>query len=132
MTRLVFVLAAVAACSNNNNGGPDAKQFKDAPAGGATVQMVSCAGATVTATITTASFAFTPASATITQGQIVEFKPESIHNITPGNVPAGSATSDPGLTCGFGGDCCLMFTHSGTFGFHCAAHTTMNGTITVN
>ena len=84
------------------------------------------------ATFTTSSFMFVPTSATITVGQIVEISEEPIHSVAPGHVPADTAIADPGLSAGFGQTTCFQFMQAGTYGFHCSAHTSMNGTITVN
>ncbi len=126
-------MIALAACGNSSSNNPDAKVFKDgAGSGGATVMTVSCTGITPAQTVMTSNFAFTPASVSISVGQVVKFAPENIHNVVPGNTNGGSATSDPGLSCsGAGQVCCFMFTHAGTFGYHCGFHSGMNGTVTV-
>lgn len=127
MIRLVFLALALGtiACGSSNNTQADAKVFKDAP-GGATVMSVTCP-ATPAATITTSNtaFVYSPNAATITQGQVVKFVMSSTHNVVP-----NASSSDSGLNVDFGATTCLMFTHTGTFGFHCAPHGFM-GTVTV-
>jgi len=68
---------------------------------------------------------YTPSTASINVGQIVKFTMPSMHNVVP-----NATMSDPGLVVNFNTTTCLMFTHAGTFGFHCGPHGFM-GTITV-
>jgi plastocyanin len=120
----VFAIAAIAACSNSNSGTPDAKKAVDAPP--PTVMTVTCP-ATPDATVTTGvADAYVQPATTITQGQVVKFVMNAAHNVAP-----NTTMSDSGLNVGFGATACLMFTHTGTFGFHCSAHGFM-GTVTVN
>jgi len=135
MTRLVFVASfcAAAACGGSSSSNPDAKVFKDGASGNKVVA-VSCTGITPAATITASSSAdeFDPATATINVGQVVQITTPSIHNVMPGHQPSDSSIADPGLTEGTSSTTCFMFTASGTYGFHCAFHSMMNGTVTVN
>jgi plastocyanin len=68
---------------------------------------------------------YMPSSVSITVGQIVKFTMPSSHDVEP-----NPAMSDPGLTVGFGQTKCLMFNHTGTFGFHCGPHQ-FTGTVVV-
>jgi plastocyanin len=69
--------------------------------------------------------AYIPSSVTITVGQIVKFTMPSSHDVEP-----NPTMSDPGLSVGFGQTKCLMFNHTGTFGFHCGPHQ-FTGTVVV-
>jgi plastocyanin len=122
MFRLAPVaLAVCAAC-----GSSDTQKKIDAPAQAQTVQMVTCPGTPAATIMTDAStFAYQPNAVTITQGQVVKFVMASIHDVEP-----NTSGSDPGLRVGFGATTCLMFTQSGTFGFHCGPHQ-FTGTVTV-
>ena len=118
---LAFLFAA-AAC-----GGGGSTPTPDAPSTAATVMTVDCATNAPTATVATQNFLFTPASTSITVGQIVKFQLESIHNVAPDS----STTTDSGLNVAFGATACLKFTKAGTFGFLCSAHG-FKGSVTVN
>jgi plastocyanin len=108
MVRLSFVLAALSACGT------------DAPA---SVVTVSCTGATPAATFTTTatSTAYSPASATVPVGAVVEFQMSPEHNVS---------SSTAGLAVDFGQTKCLQFKDAGTFDFKCSVHL-FTGTITV-
>ena len=123
MTKFAFAFVALAACSSNSSTPP----MIDAPAGATTVQTVSCAGVTPSATIMTTdtTFAYSPTSATITQGQVVQFTMSTMHDVVP------NTGGDPGLTAPFNATTCLKFTSPGTFKFHCMPHG-FQGTVTVN
>lgn len=126
MTRLALLAFAVlGACGGDSTNTPTPDAPKAADAAPPTVLAVTCP-ATPAATITTsdATLAYSPASATITQGQVVKFAMSSLHDVEP------DAGGDPGLTVGFNEMKCLMFTHPGTFKFHCGPHNFM-GTVIV-
>jgi plastocyanin len=130
MTRsTLFAFAIViGACGGDSNTADAPRGIDAAPS---TAVMVTCP-ASPAATITTSdtAFAYTPSSATITQGQVVKFTMSSSHNVTPGHSPVDTAKADSGLSVTFSATKCLMFTATGTFGFHCGPHL-FNGTITV-
>ena len=121
MTRFALCALVLAAC-----GGSDSKT---ADAAAPTVMMVTCP-ATPDAVVTTSGFMFSPETTTISQGQIVKFMPAIDHDVVPGHNPADSTIADPGLNVSFGATTCLMFTHTGMYGFHCMPHG-FNGTIVV-
>jgi plastocyanin len=99
----------------------------DGPPAAMTVVQVACP-ATPDATVTTASFQFTPSAVTIQQNQIVRFAPESEHNV----IPHPTLPSDPGLRSGALGEVrCLRFTQTGTFNYRCSPHPAMTGSVTV-
>jgi plastocyanin len=58
-----------------------------------------------------------PSAVSIAVGQIVKFTMPGSHDVEPNR-----AMSDPGLSVGFGETKCLMFSRTGTFGFHCGPH----------
>jgi len=130
MTRFAMCVAVLAAC-----GGDDGAKIDAAGSGGQqdapppTVQAVTCP-ATPAATVMTSGFMFSPMSTPITQGQIVQFVMPASHDVVPGHVPSDTSIADPGLMVNFSETKCLMFTQSGTYGFHCGPHS-FNGTITV-
>jgi plastocyanin len=124
--RFVVVALLVAACGSSDSKAVDAKQA-DTPA--ATVQMVTCP-ATPAATVMTSGFMYAPMSVTISQGQVVKFVMPAEHNAAPGHTPSDGALADSGLNVDFGATKCLMFTQTGMYGFHCAAHS-FNGTVVV-
>jgi plastocyanin len=129
MIRLVFrfglalAICASVACGGGSNPA-DAKVFHDAPGGSATVMAVTCPG-TPAATVMDNTGVYSPMSVTITQGQIVKFVNDPTHDVSP-----NTTGSDSGLHVDFGLTGCLMFTHTGTFGFHCSQHGFM-GSVTV-
>ena len=126
MTRFALCAVVLAACGGDSKT-PDAAVTADSRP--ATVQMVTCP-ATPAATVTTSGFAYSPATTTITQGQIVKFMPAIDHNVVPGHIPTDTTIADPGLNVTFGATTCLMFTQSGMYGFHCGPHQ-FNGTVVV-
>jgi plastocyanin len=128
MTRLgemvVGLVAAglVVACSSSSPAKDDAPTKIDG-AGSSAAEMVSCTGLTPTATITTSGDAYSPASASITVGQTVEFVmiANSDHNVT---------SSTPNLSDSFNMTDCVTFTEPGTYDFHCSVHL-FTGSVTV-
>ncbi|MDB4954512.1 MAG: hypothetical protein JWO36_2081 [Myxococcales bacterium] len=125
----LVALVLLGACGSSNNTTADAPRAIDGPP--PTIVEVTCP-ATPAATVTTsdAAFAYTPAMTTITQGQVVKFTMSGSHNVVPGHAAADSTKTDSGMNVGFGAMKCLMFTQTGTYGFHCLPHQ-FNGTITV-
>lgn len=108
------ILVPLVGCGGDDGGDP-----VDAPA--STVSRVTCAGATIAATVTAPGFAFSPMSTTISAGQIVQFDMPSSHN----------AVSDSGLfRADFNAATCFQFDAAGSYGFHCEPHS-FTGTIVV-
>jgi len=110
MHKLIPALLLLAACGGDDTSGTD----PDAAPVTSDVTEVSCGGATIAATITTTGFNYSPTSATISVGEIVQFSPSSTSHDVNGD--------DPGLTVGLGGDKCFSFDAAGTYGFHCTPH----------
>jgi plastocyanin len=105
------LLLALAACGDDGGGGGDDTQDPDASA--ADIQSVTCAGATIAATVTTDGFAFSPTQTTISTGDIVQFMPMATHDVA----------SDDGLfSVGIGGNGCFQFNTAGTFQYRCTPH----------
>lgn len=108
--RSVFLvsLAATLAAACGDDGGSSAPIDAPSP-----VAKVTCAGATVAATVTTVGFAFDPRDTTISAGQIVKFTMPADH----------SAISDTGLfRADLGAEACFRFDAAGTYPFHCEPH----------
>ena len=109
------------ACGGDDGGGggDDDGATPDAPA--SSVVEVDCASATIAETITTVGSSYSPASAAISAGEVIEFTPTASHNVA----------SDDGLfSVGFGGHKCFRFEEAGSFTLHCTAHP-FSGTVTV-
>jgi plastocyanin len=129
MKRFVFAftILGLGAC-----GGDDGGTKIDAPASGGAISAVDCASTTPNATITAVGTAtdgsdgkFMPMSATITQGQVVQFVTTALHNVAP------NTGTDSTLSVGFSETKCFRFTMSGTFAFHCSPHG-FQGSVIVN
>lgn len=113
MVRFTILALAVSAC-----GSDAAKPDASVDAKPTSVVMVTCP-ATPAGTIMTNDMtdAYMPMSVMINQGQVVKFVTSVTHNVVP------DPTSDPGLKVDFSSPgTCLMFTQTGTFGFHCSIH----------
>jgi plastocyanin len=127
--RVLLVPIALAACAGSAPNTPDAAppdSSIDAPP--PTVIAVTCP-ATPDKTISAIDgddTSYTPSSVTILLDQIVKFNMPSSHDVVPNTI----GTSDPGLNVNFSETKCLMFTKTGTFGFHCGPHT-FTGTVVV-
>jgi plastocyanin len=74
-----------------------------------------------------ANFAFSPASLTVKVGTKVTWtnNDSTAHTVTADQGAFDSQTVDPGGTFSF------TFNHAGTFTYHCAIHSSMTATITV-
>ena len=134
--------ACLLACLLVGCGGDDGGNVKDAssvdglprdaaidapPDAPTAVRRVACPP-TPKATVTTASFMWSPASVMVIRNDIVRFMPESIHRM----VPHATKTTDFGMSSGATGEMrCLQFTEVGTFNYQCAPHPAMEGAITV-
>lgn len=83
-----------------------------------------------TVVITINNFAFSPASVTITAGTTVEWMnmDATTHTTTSNSADPASWDSGPLAT---NATFSLIFTTPGTYGYHCAIHLSMTGTITV-
>ena len=112
----LFGLAALVlgACGSDSAKTPDAPESDARPA---TVMTVTCPSSPAATVITSdMADAYSPMMTMITQGQVVEFMTSTTHNVVP------DAGGDPGLVVDFHTTGCLMFTQTGTFGFHCEIH----------
>ncbi len=120
MVRLSLLALVFAACG----GGTTAI---DTPAQQSTLVEVSCTSIAPTATIMTndSTMSYAGSPATINMGQVVQFTTSANHNVTP-----NTTGSDPKLNVDFSTTKCLMFTSTGTFGFHCSVHG-FTGSVTV-
>ena len=130
MVRGLVVLAMLAACGSHESPPPDGTPHPDGTPADArpdampsTVMEVSCAGVTPAATIGTSGLAFSPTTATLTAGDILQFTPSGTHNMTADDGAFATTT---------GQIACLQFTAPGSFPFHCSVHPSMQGTVTVN
>ncbi|MBL8621867.1 MAG: hypothetical protein JNK64_11205 [Myxococcales bacterium] len=114
-TYALFAALCLAACGGDDAGTP----IDAAPS---SVMTVACGTSTPVATFTAPSFtAFSPTSATIAVGDVVEFQMPAAHN----------AVSTTGLfRVDFGVTACLKFTAAGTFPFKCEPHQ-FTGTVVV-
>ena len=145
-----LAIAAVSAC-----GGDDGNTKMDAPphvdashvdashidaehidAAPATVKTVSCTGATIAATVTAPTFAYTstpPGSASnnseISVNGIIKFDLTTAADHPVG--PALTGPTDPGLVAPTGAVTCLQFTVAGTFNYRCEVHG-FTGSVTVS
>lgn len=123
------ILAAVAAAlvlgacgDDGGGGGGDDAPDVDAPPVAAAVEEVDCAGATIAETITTQGFAYSPMTVTISVGEIVQFTPQSGHDV---------ASDEQGLfNVPLAGEGCFRFDEAGSYGFFCTPHG-FTGTVTV-
>lgn len=107
--------------------GPDAAV--DAPVDAAapsTVVEVPCTGANPVVTITAPGFAFTPMTANISVGQVVQFTMPGFHDARSGSPGA----PDGNFHVMFGQTRCFRFTAPGAFPFFCVPHS-FTGSITV-
>ena len=106
-----------AACGSSSN--PPAQQ--DSPATSASVTSVSCTGITPAMTISTNGDAYSPTSASISVGQVIQFTMPTAHNVS---------STTTGLAVDFGQTACLKFTAAGTYNFKCSVHL-FTGSVTV-
>jgi plastocyanin len=101
---------------------------------GTGAEVVDCAGGTPAATVDIQDYSFTPATTTVSVGEIVKFDNSGsfTHTATSGTPPAcidgnfdtGNITADSSK--------CVKFNVAGDYPFFCMVHNTMTGTITVN
>lgn len=108
------LLLSAAACGGGDDDGaqPDATANTD-------VVSVSCAGATIAATVMTGVGTYDPVDTTISVGEIVEFDLGTGHDVT----------SSDGFHVNFAGNGCFRFDAAGTYPFHCSAHGFMGSII---
>ena len=110
--------------------GPPRDAAIDAPPDAPTaVRRVACP-ATPKATITTASFMWSPMSVSVNVGDIVKVMPESVHRM----IPHPTKPTDSGMSSGTTGEVrCLQFTTAGEFNYVCAPHPqAMQGVVNVS
>ena len=118
MAKLTVALFLVlGACGGGDDGGSgDDGQSPDAEV--SSVTEVDCASATIAQTITTSGFAYSPSSATISAGEVVEFTPQAGHDVQSGNP----GSPDGLFTVSLAGQGCFRFDDPGTYPFHCGPH----------
>ncbi len=112
-TLFAIACAAVSACGGGDDGGGGGDDVADIDAGVSNVVSVSCAGATIAATVTTDGLAYSPVNSTIAVGDTVRFTPAGTHDVNG---------DEPGFDVPLGGDACFHFTAAGTYPFHCTPH----------
>jgi plastocyanin len=90
------------------------------------------AGGASAATVDIKSFAFGPASVTITKGQSVRWTNSdgTPHTVTSGAAPTKDGKFDNQVANG--GSTTIAFDTAGTFAYFCNIHPTMIGTVVVN
>ncbi len=80
-----------------------------------------------TSTVTIASFAFSPASVSVSVGDTVVF----VNNASVAHTATATDGSFDTGTIQPGGSASVTFTSAGTFSYLCSIHTSMTGTVTV-
>jgi len=120
---LIFpAVLALAACSGSSTLAPTASP-SSAPPPAASAAPPAAAGSTVSI----ASFSFQPAALTVSVGTTVTW--------TNNDSASHTVTADDGSfksgTLGKGGTFSQTFATAGTFTYHCAFHSSMKATITV-
>ncbi|MDQ3340076.1 MAG: hypothetical protein M4D80_33370 [Myxococcota bacterium] len=118
----IALITFAAACGGGGGGSADAA-IDTAPQ--ATIVLVDPCPATADATFMTLAEAFSPTSATITQGQVVKYVTTATHPVKA--QPGTEAT----LAVPEQQTRCFRFTATGTYKFQCAIHS-YAGTLTVN
>ena len=121
--RISIVLVSFLAACGGDDGGGAADAAIDTPA--STIMLVDPCPGTVDATITTLASRFDPATATITQGQVVKFVSTATHPI--GAQPGTETT----LAVPEGQTKCFRFTAARAYSYKCNVHGYV-GTLTVN
>ncbi len=84
------------------------------------------------ATVDIKSFAFGPASVTVTKGQAVKWTNSdgTTHTVSSGTAPTKDGKFDKEIANG--GSVTITFDAAGTFTYFCNIHQTMKGTVVVN
>jgi plastocyanin len=123
LASLIFpAVLALAACSGSSTPAPTAPP-SSAPPPAASAAPPAAAGSTVSI----ASFSFQPAALTVSVGTTVTW--------TNNDSASHTVTADDGSfksgTLGKGGTFSQTFATAGTFTYHCAFHSSMKATITV-
>jgi plastocyanin len=119
-------MLALAACSGSSSPAPTAPQ-SSAPPPAASAAPSGVPPAAAGSAVSIASFSFQPAALTVSVGTTVTWtnNDSASHTVTADD---GSFKSD---TLGKGGTFSQTFATAGTFAYHCAIHSSMTGTITV-
>ena len=125
LTTASFVLVttiALAACSGSS--GSAAPTTAVSPAGS---PAASAAGGGASAAVDIKNFAFAPASASVATGGKITWTngDTTAHTVTFDDGSADSGNLAPGATFDH------TFATAGTFAYHCAIHSSMKGTVTV-
>jgi plastocyanin len=122
----VPVMLALAACAGSSSQAPSAPAAS-VPAVTASAGPSAAASAATTNAVSIASFSFQPAAITVPVGTTVTWtnSDSAGHTVTADD---GSFKSD---TLGTGATFSQTFASPGTFAYHCAIHSSMTGTVTV-
>src|SRR5579872_622163 len=120
--RLAGVLVAGSVLALAGCGGPDTTSTTTSANGSAGVNL----GTAATTINATDQLQFTPATATVHTGEIVQWQSTATveHTVT---FDTESALSDPSLPAG--GKWQVKFTKPGTYTYHCSIHAGMTGTV---
>jgi len=101
------------------------------------VQVVDCATAVTTTSVTIQNFSFSPAAVTISVNDIVKWTnaaASTTHTVTSGSSTGTTGTPDGKFDSGSitpSQTYCLKFTTSGSYPYFCTPHPSMIGAITV-
>jgi plastocyanin len=114
---LLVSLLAIPLAFGCSGGGDDSSAAPDA---NQDVVSVTCPGAPA-ATFVTSGFAYSPTTATVSVGDIVEFHPGTGHDVNDANNA---------FHVGLGGDACFQFMAADSYTFHCSIHN-FEGTLNV-
>jgi len=126
---LIIVVAALAVLAGCGGGGSSTAYSTPAPFTTPAVQEVDCSTATVASAVNIQSFAFAPASASISAGGIVKWtnNDPTTHTVTGGTPGNPGGNFDVSLAPA--ASKCLKFTVAGAFSYYCKIHTTMTGQV---
>jgi plastocyanin len=127
LAALIFpAMLALAACSGSSTPSPTALPPSAQPPAASTAPS-GAPPAAAGSTVSIASFSFQPAALTVPVGTTVTW--------TNNDSASHTVTADDGSfksgTLGNGGTFSQTFATAGTFAYHCAFHSSMTGTITV-
>ena len=117
---MMISLLALSACSSSYSSGSTSTPSS-------TISSTTTQAPAASSAVTIASFAFAPASLTVKVGTTVTWtnKDSTTHTVTSDNNVFSSSDLASNASYSF------TFNTAGTFSYHCAIHTSMKGTITV-
>ena len=134
LTKMLFATAMAtatlfSASCGGGGGGSGGSDYGDGSAT-STVQLMACPASGSTDVIIR-DFAFSPAIITVSANSIVKWTNtgESTHTVTSTATPVNGAFNSSSMTTG--SSACFNFTTAGTYSYHCAIHTFMTGTVSV-